>query len=327
MPPPLQDALIETLLRVEQTVPRAWVHKNALDNVLVTEIRACSDDHFLCTGRLPTAHGFFNDPGRRPHTDILFYTELGRQASLAISHAFLNVALDDVFIFEGSSAAVADSTWRSAHGSHDSVAIDIRIQDLARRKSNAVSRVVAEHTMWIGTQPVFHGTGAFTIQPTALFQRLRKRSGTLPVEQWNEIIHERASGVPHVSADNITISPPYGTGNPNQLSASVIVDPMHPYFFDHACDHVPGMLLLEACAQLAVAAYRETTGLKALGISAYAASFTQFVERGLPATLTAQVNAHHAASGIPPLSVTVAMSQMGVVCGTTTILLALPAGN
>jgi hypothetical protein len=327
MPPQLQDALIETLLRVEPSVPRAWVHKNSLDNVLVTEIRACSDDHFLCTGRLPAAHGFFNDPGRRPHTDILFYTELGRQASLAVSHAFLNVVPDDAFIFEGSSAAVADSVWRSARSSHDSVAIDIRIQDLSRRKNNAVSRVVAEHTMWIGTQPVFHGTGAFTIQPAAVFQRLRKRSGALPVEQWNETIHERASAVPHVSGDNVTISPPRGTGNPNEFTASVIVDPRHPYFFDHACDHVPGMLLLEACAQLAVVGYREATGLKPLGVSAYAASFTQFIESGVPATLTAQINAHQTSNGIPPLSVTVTMSQMGVACGTMTILLALPAAD
>jgi hypothetical protein len=64
-----------------------------------------------------------------------------------------------------------------------------------------------------------------------------------------------------------------------------------------------------------------------LGVSAYAASFAQFVECGVPATLTAQVNAHQTANGIPPLSVTVTMSQMGVTCGTTTILLALPAGD
>jgi len=327
MTPLLQDALIETLLRVEPTVPRAWVHKSSLDNVLVTEIRACSDDHFLCTGRLPTAHSLFNDPGRRSHTDILFYTELARQASLAISHAFLNVSLDDAFIFEGSSAAVADSVWRSARSSHDSVAIDIRIADLTRRKNNAVSRVVAEHTMWIGTQPVFHGTGAFTIQPGAPFRRLRKRSGALPVEHWNDINHDRASAVPHVSAENVTISPPCGTGNPNEFAASVIVDPLHPYFFDQTCDHVPGMLLLEACTQLAMVAYRETTGLRPLGVSAYAASFTQFVECGLPATLTAKVNAHQTTNGIPPLSVTVTMSQMGAACGTTTILLALPAAD
>src|SRR5206468_12879634 len=58
-----------------------------------------------------TAHCFFNDIGRTPHTDILFYTEIGRQASLAVSHAFLDVSTDDVFIFEGSEAAVAPAAW------------------------------------------------------------------------------------------------------------------------------------------------------------------------------------------------------------------------
>src|SRR5688572_11265447 len=123
MPPLLPDAIIDTPLRVEQTVPRAWVHKRSLDNVLVTEIRACADDRFICAGRLPTAHRFFNDTGRQPYSDILFYTELGRQASLAVSHAFLNVAADDVFIFEGSHAALTDVVWRSPSPSTESVAI------------------------------------------------------------------------------------------------------------------------------------------------------------------------------------------------------------
>src|SRR5215213_4746300 len=101
MPPMLQTALVDanTLSR-EQTIPRAWVHKRSLDNVLLTEVRACAGDEFICAGRLPTAHCFFNDIGRTPHNDILFYTEIGRQASLAVSHAFLDVSTDDVFIFE-----------------------------------------------------------------------------------------------------------------------------------------------------------------------------------------------------------------------------------
>src|ERR1041384_4934906 len=182
MPPLLYDTPTETApLSFEQTVPRAWVHKRSLDNVLLTEIRAAGDDRFICAGRLPTAHGFFNDAGRTPHNDILFYTELGRQASLAVCHAFLSVGIEDVFIFEGSDADVTDAAWTPAAPCGDyAVVVEIRVRQLPRRKNNAVSRVVTEHTMWIGTQQVFHGTGAFTIQPRALFERLRRTAATRP---------------------------------------------------------------------------------------------------------------------------------------------------
>jgi hypothetical protein len=36
--------------------------------------------------------------------------------------------------------------------------------------------------------------------------------------------------------------------------AQVLVDPEHPYFFEHPVDHVPGLLLIEAARQLCIAA-------------------------------------------------------------------------
>src|SRR4051812_9693880 len=97
----IEDALIDTFhLSFEQTIPRSLVHKRSLENVLLTEVRSCGGDGFVCAGRIPSAHRFFNDEGRTPQVDILFYTELGRQASLAISHTFFGVSTEDVFIFE-----------------------------------------------------------------------------------------------------------------------------------------------------------------------------------------------------------------------------------
>src|SRR4030095_1296374 len=91
----LEDVLIHgSQLSFEQTVPRALVHKRSLENVLLTEVRSCGANRYVCAGHIPTAHRFFNDAGRTPQKDVLFYTELGRQASLAISHTFLGVSKD-----------------------------------------------------------------------------------------------------------------------------------------------------------------------------------------------------------------------------------------
>ena len=176
MPPFVHDALIDTIPSASGSVDRSLVHKNSNDNVFLTGIRQCADDRFLCTGRLPESHPFFNDAGRTPHEDILFYTELGRQASLAVTHAFLGVSTDDAFIFEGSRATLTDGAWTAADRSlDDSVSIEITLKDVERRRNN-VNRVVAEHVMTVGDRHVFHGFGAWTIQSASLFQRLRRSS-------------------------------------------------------------------------------------------------------------------------------------------------------
>src|SRR6185295_17965138 len=116
------------------------------------------------------------DAGRRPQDDILFYTELVYQASLAVCHAFLGVCQDDKFIVEGSHAAITEAAWGVTCEEGEAVAIEVRVQDMISRKNNAISRVVTEHTMSIGARLVFRGTVVFTIQPSALFQRLRRLS-------------------------------------------------------------------------------------------------------------------------------------------------------
>jgi len=302
------------------------VHKRSLDNVLLTEIRACSDGSFICAGRLPTAHGFFNDAERSPHNDILFYTELGRQASVAVSHAFLDVSTSDVFIFEGSHAAITPAAWLPARPpSWTSVVVQVRVRDLTRRKNNAVSRLVTEHTMTIDRRAVFEGTGAFTIQPPALFQRLR-RGSLAPAD---DAVHGSPPAcVTHASCNNVVISRPSRTSPGDEFGASLMVDNAHPYFFDHPCDHVPGMLLLEGCAQLALAAFKDTHIVDTAGIAGYDASFTKFVECGIPTLLTARVDAgEHADDGVRAPVVSLRISQCGAVCGAVQMHLAVPTAR
>jgi len=331
MPPALADALMETVdRRFEQTVPRSLVHKRSLENVLLTEIRACTAERFVGSGRLPTAHRFFNDPGRTPQTDILYYTELGRQASLAISHAFLNVSRDDVFIFEGSDAALVEGAWWAAgQADEDGVAIDVRVREIARRKNGAVNRVVAEHAMWIGDRQVFRGTGAWTIQPAALFQRLRRTSAR-PAAAAGAPAHARTdctrARLPHASGGNVVISSPR-IDDDGAFVSSLIVDHTHPYFFDHACDHVPGMLLLEGCAQLALAAAAAAGGApQPSGVTAYDMTFSQFVERGIVTTLSADVDTTGCGPGaVRPPAVRISITQEGAPCGEAIVGLAAAA--
>ena len=317
-----REPLVDTVdLGFEQTVPRALVHKRSHENVLLTDLHRCSDDRFICAGRAPTAHSFFNDDGRVPSRDILFYTELGRQASLAVSHAFLGVGTDEVFIFEESRAEVTDAPWKVAHvSSDDPVIVEVRVRETARRKNNAVSRVVADHVMSIGGEEVFRGTGAWTIQPAALFRRLRRMSAARPSPASADAGAQPAvspNRVQRRTPDNIVITAPAHGDEAGSRVASLIVDESHPYFFDHPCDHVPGMLLLEACAQLALAAAHDghPHAPHTVAIRAYEVNFSQFVECGAPTTLTAHRG--------PDNAVQIAISQQNTISGTTTMRVAV----
>jgi len=304
----IADTSFDTFqLSFEQTVPRSLVHKRSIENVLLTEVRAVSEDRFICAGRIPSAHRFFTDAGRKPQTDILFYTELGRQASLAICHAFLGVGKDEVFIFQ-QSQAVLDHSLCNRELRADTVVTEIRIQDIERRRNNAVSRIVAEHIMPLNGERVFHGTGAWTVQPAALFKRLRRlgKSGTPAVAHSEDSFTDTAT----TTVDNHVIEAVRPGDSTADFVASLTIDQTHPYFFDHPCDHVPGMLLLEGCAQLALAA-----AARRVKVSAYDVDFYQFVECDAPVTLAAHIETGNNGNA-GTASVDIVISQHNVLSGT-----------
>jgi 3-hydroxymyristoyl/3-hydroxydecanoyl-(acyl carrier protein) dehydratase len=183
--------------------------------------------------------------------------------------------------------------------------------------------------MWIGDRPVFRGTGAWTIQPAALFQRLRRtsaRPAPAPAAEVYGRTQPTPARLPHAYGTNVVISSPR-RDHGGEFVSSLIVDHTHPYFFDHPCDHVPGMLLLEGCAQFALAAWAETgSAAQGAGVCAYDMTFAQFVQCGIATTLTAHlVTPGSSEGGEYPPAVCISIAQDGSVLGTATICVATGA--
>jgi 3-hydroxymyristoyl/3-hydroxydecanoyl-(acyl carrier protein) dehydratase len=126
-------------------------------------------------------------------------------------------------------------------------------------------------------------------------------------------------------AENVVISAPVSLGDGSESAASLIVDLDHPFFFDHPCDHVPGMLLLEGCAQCTTIVAAEAAGKDPgeVFLYAYDTQFTQFVECHLPVTLTAHVSPMRQDNdGVSHTTVKIHISQQDVVSGTATMSVA-----
>src|SRR5438477_12790441 len=102
-----QSSLVDVIgLGFEELVPKHLVHTNSPDNVFLTDLKRYAEDWFVCGACVPKEHFFFNGEGRSPASDLLFYVEVGRQASIAISHSFFNLSFDHAFVFDQSEIAL-----------------------------------------------------------------------------------------------------------------------------------------------------------------------------------------------------------------------------
>lgn len=85
--------------------------------------------------------------------------------------------------------------------------------------------------------------------------------------------------VDRTSPDDVVLSPVAG-GRPGRWMLRV--DPAHPVLFDHAVDHAPGMLLLEAARQAAHA-----VGGGSSTVFGMRTHFARYVELDAPAVVVA----------------------------------------
>jgi hypothetical protein len=118
------------------------------------------------------------------------------------------------------------------------------------------------------------GVGELSIMTPATYRRLRPARGT---ELWSDD-DPAATGSPPARA--------VGRRDPADVLLRPVgpkrwrlhIDTRHPVLFDHPCDHVPGMVLIEASRQV----FQVTTGKAPTQL---AAVFERYVELGPPVHL------------------------------------------
>src|SRR5258708_39438783 len=69
-----QSSLVDTFdLSFAESIPKHLAHKSSQENVFLTDIKRHGENWFLCGGRVPQTHCFFNIEGRPAASDLLFY--------------------------------------------------------------------------------------------------------------------------------------------------------------------------------------------------------------------------------------------------------------
>ncbi|WP_345595959.1 ScbA/BarX family gamma-butyrolactone biosynthesis protein, partial [Streptomyces marokkonensis] len=194
---------------------------------------------FSLTGQWPRAHTFFNRVDDRSH-DHLQAVETVRQTGIFLAHSEFEIPLGHQFVMRDISAVTYPE-----HLGIGQTPSDLKIETVfTKERRDTVLGV--DITIRRDGHVVATGDGHFTCVSPAAYRRLRGAalSSSIDYRPTGEDpgVYGRTLPIDLVLAT--TARPGVWRLNP---------DPGHPVMFDHAGDHMPGMVLLEASRQAACA--------------------------------------------------------------------------
>ncbi|MFF8289678.1 ScbA/BarX family gamma-butyrolactone biosynthesis protein [Streptomyces sp. NPDC016309] len=267
------------------TVPKEFVHRAAVAEVMLTDWRRLDDTHFHVTGQWPRGHSFFS--AIDGHHDPLLAAETIRQIGSLLAHAEFGVPFGHHFLMWDLEYTVVPEhvLVGDAPAALD---IDVVCTEVKRRGDNLTG---LRYTAVIrrGGQVAVTGSASYTCTSPAVYRRLRAGRGAADGRPPIPLTAPASpQSVGRTSPMDVVLSP-IGEESRWQLRA----DSRHHVLFDHPVDHVPGMVLLEAARQAAAAALGDG-GTFPLAMTG---RFTRYAELDTPCMVGAEVLPEPTAAG------------------------------
>ncbi|PZH05436.1 A-factor biosynthesis protein [Streptomyces sp. NTH33] len=296
-------------MQFARTLPRELVHRAAVAEVFLTDAERRSEDEVLLAAQLPRLHAFHDDTlAPRTHHDPFMLLEACRQAIFVVAHRCLGVPPGHKFLLRAVESDVLDLTALVPGSTPTEAVIAARIEERLRSRSGMTGLRLA-FGVTIRGHPAMSARIDYSWTRPRDWARLRAgQRGALGLPGRPVALpgpHADAALVGRRDPANVVISPPRTTGDGGS-AARLVARTTHPTLYDHWVDHVPGMLELEACRQLALTAavaagtLRTPTALPA-GLSA---RFHRFAEMDLPLVCST-------APVLPGAAVECALHQLG----------------
>lgn len=276
-------------LEFVRSVDRRLLHRRALSEVFLTDTTAVGGQRFLAGAQLPSSHAYFTDHIGHTVIDPILLLECARQAETYGAHTHLGVDDDTKFVLQSWSMRLPGLF--SAH-SGDPAELTVQVTSDRPAGVRAPARSVTYDMR-------------FLLSGEAVGEA-RMAVGYLSSATYS-FIRSKRRGSPPVSSDDVTTVPatvaPQDLGRANPANA-LLIDPVHdgdgitagvrtpndnPSMFDHAQDHLPGMVLTEAARQAALYAGAELLGrpADATTLVGFDLGFARFAELDAPTTVSA----------------------------------------
>ncbi|WP_405681553.1 hypothetical protein OG239_44135 (plasmid) [Streptomyces sp. NBC_00868] len=254
------------------------MHKRRPAEVLLTGWERRGSNTFTVRAHWPVAHTFYEP--RCGVFDPLLFAETVRQSIPLLSHAAYDVPLGHQLIWEYFTYAVEPAAMRVQHRP---AVVELRItcSDIVRRAAR-MAAITMDVEAFANGAPIGTARARFTSNPPAIYKRLRAGyadpvaamaaagPAALPIPA-AVVARERHADVVLSACDE-------------PARWLLRTDTSHPILFDHPVDHVPGMLLLEAARQSALA---RVSPAHARAV-AFDSTFFQYVEFHAPCSIAAE---------------------------------------
>lgn len=260
-------------------VSRQLVHKSAAGEVLLTGYERRGTDAFSVTAQWPRAHCFYDVVAGRH--DPLLVAETARQCIPLLSHLGYDAPADHSQIWENLTWSVEQEALLATSAPAE-IRLDVQCQDVARR-GDRLAALSMSVIVWRDGAFLGSATTRFTNHSPSVIARLRG-----PYRSALSSARPAAALPAPLAAQRV------GRDRPRDVVLSLgdaprtfvlRVDGRHPVLFDHATDHVPGMLLVEAARQATQAVAFPDAAL----ITGMAVEFDRYVELDRPCLIEAEV--------------------------------------
>ncbi|MGX1914145.1 ScbA/BarX family gamma-butyrolactone biosynthesis protein [Streptomyces phaeochromogenes] len=294
------------------TVPKEFVHRASIAEVMLTDWERGDGDRFTVGAQWPRGHSFFaNVDGCH---DPLIAAETIRQTGTLLAHAEFGVPLDYHLLVGELGVAIQPQHFRVGW-TPASLELGVTCSKVKRRHGILAGCRVEVEIRREGRLAATGG-GSFTCVSPKVYRRLRAArllAGEQPPAVPPTAPHPPKS-VGRMSPMDVVLSP---AGQPHRWQLRV--DTRHPVLFDHPVDHVPGMVLLEAARQATAA----TLGHASLPL-AITGEFKRYVEVDTPCI----IEAHRIPASRTDREETVLVTaqQEGTPAFRATVTMASPTG-
>ncbi|MDP7733123.1 AfsA-related hotdog domain-containing protein [Mycobacterium sp. TY813] len=275
----------------DQAVPCSQAHRRALAEVYVADAIPVGAGECLVAIQIPRAHSLWFDRMIAYH-DTLSTVEATRQALTVVGHRYFGIPNNTQMTLQSLEFSVEDlSAYRDDERSPLEGIVRIRrkndIDNLGYCKE-----VCADGTLTIGAAKALTVRWAGIAFPRETYDELRRKqrrtrpSSLITTVKPPELLDPSLVG--RQDPRNVVLGRPNDESGDEANRFSLVADQRHPYFFDHAYDHVPGPLFLEAIRQAAIITATNSRALSSpiAAVTGAVVKFTGFAELDETVTLS-----------------------------------------
>jgi hypothetical protein len=282
------------LPRLTTTVPREYVHRAAVSEVLLTGwetdtalVAPDRQEVFAVSAQWPRSHSFFTETGG--YQDPMLLIESVRQIGSLLAHAEFGVPFGHQFLMWDMSFSTSPELLLA-----DAVPTEVELRTVCRdivRRGRVLGGMRYDVTVLRDGKELATAGAAFSCTSPAVHRRLRAGRPTGTDRVVPPAIDPAAVG--HADDRHVLLAEPVcapGAGDRWELR----VDTAHPTFFDHPVDHIPGMVLLEAARQSALV----STGLPDALLLGLKSNFARYAEFDAPCWIEPVAEPHGSDGGV-----------------------------